>query len=482
MANYISTLPEVNVEPLGDIMLNFLIEKDHEDEYLDFKESLSISKDSPFAKVAKDIFAFSNWGGGFIIIGFRDRKNLLSENPEEKRNYLPILLPENFHIDQADLQSKFNAYSPEPLHIQYQEFFRNLEGADYKLAAIYVPPSTSVLKPLKDGFYVDEKGKRRQAFSAGAVLIRRGTQSVLASKEETSFVQRRAQTEGYRISVLSGQPDQIQEKIYSNLFEVTKIPKIIWTAYPKSADSVISGRVNNIPYSEVYTPWNNKIVTFTDLSNPKGPFWNEIETSSIQKEDITGWLNDTDKQRIVINLLNKEIRFLADRIGLLREEYRRQKFYYSCDGESRTETWSPRYRTSSTLTVAQRMWANQLGRYIFWHISVMARFRYIGNRLFLRLDPTLLITTDGRRAVFGEKEGTIITRLTYHRYNASYLNSLLFWISRFAEGKDSFSLAQGKIVVSAKPVESKINIGILSDRPVAEPPTEIPVEIEEDSP
>jgi hypothetical protein len=112
----------------------------------------------------------------------------------------------------------------------------------------------------------------------------------------------------------------------------------------------------------------------------------------------------------------------------------------------------------------------------------MARFRYIGNRLFLRLDPTLLITTNGRRAVFGEKEGTIITRLTYHRYNASYLNSLLFWISRFAEGKDSFSLAQGKIVVSAKPVESKINIGILSDRPVAEPPTEIPVEIEEDSP
>lgn len=462
-------------------MLDFLIEKDHEDTYLDFKETLSVSKDAPFAKIAKDIFAFSNWGGGFILIGFRERKTPLSSNPEEKRNFIPILLPENFHIDQADLQSKFNAYSPEPLNIQYREFFRNLDGADYKLAAIYIPPSTSVLKPTKDGSYTDEKGKKHQAFRLGAVLFRRGTQSIHASKEEISYIERRAQTEGYRISILSGQPDQIQEKIYSNLFEVTKIPKIIWTAYPKSIDSVISGRISNIPYSEVYVPWNNKIVTFSDLSNPKGPFWNEIETSSIRKEDLTEWLNDSDKQKIVIRLLNKEIRFLADKLGLLREEYRKQKFYYSCDGETRTETWSPRYRTSSTLTVAQRMWANQLKRYIFWHIAVIARFRYLGNRIFLRLDPTLIITANGRKAIFGAKEGTIITRLTYHRYNASFLNSLLFWISRFSEGKDIITLAQGKITVSARPVESTINIGILSDRPVAEPPHEIPVEIKEDT-
>jgi len=481
MANYISTLPEVNVEPLGDIMLDYLIEKDSEDEYLDFKETLSISKDAPFAKIAKDIFAFSNWGGGFIIIGFRERKKFRSINPEEKRSFIPILLPENFHIDQADLQTKFNSYSPEPLRIGYREFYRNFGGTDYKLAAIYIPPSTSVLKPSKDGFYLDEKGKRRQAFRAEVIFYRRGTQSILASKEEISFIQRRAQSEGYRISVLSGQPDQIQEKIYSNLFEVIKTPKTIWTAYPKSIDSAISGRVRHIPYSEVYVSWNNKIITFTDLSNPKGPFWNEIEINSIKKDDLTEWLNDHNKQKVIINLLNKEIRFLADKIGLLREEYRKQKFYYSCDGEARTITWNPRYRTSSTLTVAQRMWASQLNRYIFWHIAVIARFRYLGYRLFLRLEPTLIITINGRKAIFGPKEGTIITRLTYHRYNASYLNSLLFWISQFAEGKDTITLAQGKFLVSARSVESKINVGILSDRPAKEPLEEIPVEIEEDS-
>jgi hypothetical protein len=82
--------------------------------------------------------------------------------------------------------------------------------------------------------------------------------------------------------------------------------------------------------------------------------------------------------------------------------------------------------------------------------------------------------------LFGAKEGTIITRLTYNRYNSSYLNSLLFWISRFARGRENIELARGKIIVSARPAESRINVGIVYDRPTAEPVWESPeVEIAE---
>jgi hypothetical protein len=68
-------LPEVKVEPLGDLMLDFLIDRDNESAYVDFKEVIDISKEGPFAKIAKDIFALSNYGGGFILIGFKERKN-----------------------------------------------------------------------------------------------------------------------------------------------------------------------------------------------------------------------------------------------------------------------------------------------------------------------------------------------------------------------------------------------------------------------
>jgi hypothetical protein len=80
-----------------------------------------------------------------------------------------------------------------------------------------------------------------------------------------------------------------------------------------------------------------------------------------------------------------------------------------------------------------------------------------------------MLTNDGWKPTFGPKEGTVITRLTYNRYNDSYLNNLLFWISRFSEGKEEISLSNGQLIISAKLLDTKINVGILHDRPTAEP-------------
>jgi len=217
----------------------------------------------------------------------------------------------------------------------------------------------------------------------------------------------------------------------------------------------------------------NRIVTFNDVSEPQSPMWGVVEPESVRMEELSAWLADDDKQRVIIQLLNKELAFLAKRLGL-RQETRKTKFmklkwlpkfYYPCYRDNRIETWKPRFRKSSDLVVAQRMWAQQLKRFIYWHVAVKAKFMYLGQRLFLRLVPTLVITDNGRDVI---TEGTIITRLIYNRYNSSYFNSLLFWISRFAEEKENIGLAGGKILVSAKPAESRVNAGILFDRPTAE--------------
>jgi len=458
-------------------MLNFLIDRDKEEAFLDFKETIKIDKDSPFSKIAKDIFAFSNYGGGFILVGFKERKTKLDSNLESKRHFLPMGLSEDFHIDQADLQSKFNSYSENPINIDYHEFFTHIEGSEYKLAAIYIQPSTSILKPIKDGAYTDNKGKNKLAFRVGNVLFRRGTQSIIASKEEEQYIKKRAEKEGYKISVLSGNPDQVKETLYSNLFEVTKTPKFIWTA--KTLNE-FDEKERHIPYTETYTFWNKQLITFSDVSSKQCPLNGLVDLSSVEKHELSEWSEDSDKQRMVVYLLNKELRRLANRLELVQEE-KRDKFYYFCEGEFRVVTWKPRFKASSSLKVAQRMWANQLKRFIFWHLAVIARFTYLGGKLFMRLEPTLLITDDGHMAIFGSKEGTIITRLIYNKYNSSYLNSLLFWISKFAEGKENFFLAQGKIEVSAKPSTTDVTMGILSDKPTAELMQEVPdIQLEED--
>jgi hypothetical protein len=458
-------LPEVNTEPLGDLILNFLIDKDDEKAFIDFKETISIDKDYPFAKIAKDIFAFANYGGGYILVGYRENHRPKSNSKEVARVFDPIGLPPDFHIDQATLQEKFNAYSESPIEIGYREFTREVDGEPRKFAAIYIPASTCVMKPIKDGLYTDYRGKNKLAFNKGTVFIRRGTQSIPASNDEINWIRKRAMTQGYKISILSGKPDEIQENIVSNLFEVVKMPEVIW-----SADNQVATNEpipNGDSLSKISVQWNNKAVSFSEYTISKPDLSKSIIPNTIRKEVISEWLRNPDKKRVIIWLHNKELSALAVRLGML-EEPQKHKFYYACNGESRTETWKPRFRNSSTLTVAKRLYAKQLGKSIFGHLAFIAHFTQLDNKLFLVLKPTIQLTEDGQKAIFGAEEGTVITRLVYNKYNSSYYNNILFWAYKLSEGRSVFSIADGKIVISAKPVESKINVGISWDKPSSE--------------
>jgi hypothetical protein len=92
------------------------------------------------------------------------------------------------------------------------------------------------------------------------------------------------------------------------------------------------------------------------------------------------------------------------------------------------------------------------------------------------------LTDDGRRAIFGAKEGTVITRLTYNKYNSSFLNSILFWVYILAEGGDQIAIAGGEVKIVAKPKSSIVEVGILSDKPASETMLESPeIEVEEPS-
>jgi hypothetical protein len=372
-------LSEVNVDPLGDTMLDFLIDMDQEEAFIDFKETLSTSKSYPFPKIAKDIFAFSNYGGGFLLIGFKERKTPLDSSKNlashEKRRFLPVGLPTDYCVDSADLQSKFNAYCINPITLFYKEFTRSFGGVELKFAALYIPGAIKTLTPSKDGLYKDEQGKSHQAFNANIVLFRRGTQSVPATVEEIEFIKSRASRSEYRLSVIDGRPDEISETLYSNLLEVKQVPERVWSG---SLGDDFRYKQHGIPQSIVYITWDGKAITFSDLSQLNNPLRRTLEISTITCQNTAAWLTDQDKQDVIIWLLNKELVYKASCIRLQKED-RKNKFYFPCDSENRKETWTPRYRKTSALSVAQRMWASQLNRFIWWHLAVSARFHFING-------------------------------------------------------------------------------------------------------
>ncbi len=131
-------LTEAESEPLDDHVIDFLIGHDKEETYLDFKETISITRDYPFSELAKDFLASLNYGGGWVLVGFRDKpKSTLEEDKKWKRQYIPVGLPPDFHVDQADLQTKYNSYCVHPVTILYSEFHRNLGNGERKFAVIY---------------------------------------------------------------------------------------------------------------------------------------------------------------------------------------------------------------------------------------------------------------------------------------------------------------------------------------------------------
>lgn len=451
---------EVEAEPLSEYAIDFLMNRKNETPYLDFKLTIDIKKESDFPEIAKDIFAFSNYGGGWILIGWKE---------EKKNQFTPIGLFEDYSVDQATLQEKFNSFVDEPLELLYKEIRKVVNGQERRFGFIFIPPSHKILIPNKEGRY--KKGdKERIVFRRGDIFYRRGTQSIQPSAQENEILKRRIEKEKYRMSILSGEPDEIEEEIYSNLFEV-KIPKYVYFGSKKLYDDI---SINTLLKQEGVFPefyykfkeWNNKILTFENLYDEKNSYSKLVDNTQISRESVDVWLADQDKSNLIIELLYRELIHFAISKKIYYSE-KRDKLYYPIGKEKdkRKEQWGGRY-TKSTRTVVAKMWAGQLGKSVYCHTACYASFKRIGSKIFLEVLPTFILTDDGSRPISGFEEGTVITRLSYNKYNNSYLNTILFWIHQLGDGKNI--KITDYIEIESEPVKARMSVGILFDIPSSE--------------
>ena len=438
-------------EPLDDIVVDFILSQRRETAELDFKLTLNIRKSSDFVKIAKDIFAMSNYGGGHLVFGFKETKT---------GSFDPVGLPPDFHVDQATLQEKFNSYSNEPLALGYKEIEKVVGEQTKRLAVIYVPPSTIILKPIKHATYTD-RGKVRLAFRRDEILFRRGTQSVQASQNEIKFIEKRVKDTEYKISLLIGKPDRIMENLYGNFFKVVELPSYIFEAEIPKNIRFMFFETKDTPYIRQ----GEKFYSFCNLNGE--PFKKYIRSGSLSKYDVSEFLETQDRRILLIWLLNSEIRNAALKKGLRYDWKNKNIYFYPTDELERYEIWKSRYRKARKL-VAKKIYVRQLKRSLFAHDAAIIAFQLVGTDLYLKILPTIVLTHDGYETIRGFREGPVKTRLSYNKFNDAYLNLLLFWISRFKlVGKKTVDL-DGRILISTKPVTIKLGWGIMKDRPSTE--------------
>jgi len=438
--------------PLDDIVIDFILSQKRETAELDFKLTLDTRKDSDFAKIAKDIFAISNYGGGYILFGYKETRT---------GTFDPMGLPPSFHVDQATLQEKFNSHSNDPLTIGYREVEKEVDGERRKFAVIYVPPSATVLKPIKYGVYSDSTGKVKKAFSQDEILFRRGTQSVHASQNEIKFIERRANETEYRIGLLSGKPDEVKENLYGNFFEVTKLPSDIFEAELPRNIRFSSFEIKDTPFIRQ----GEKIYSFCNLGEE--PFGKYITNGSLRKHELSHFLESQDRRILLTWLLNLEIRNAALKKGLRYDWRNKNVYFYPADTRERYESWETRFKKSTRL-VAKELYISQLKRSLFAHSAALISFSLIGTKFYLKILPEIVLTHDGYDTIQSFREGPVKTRLSYSQYNDAYLNLVLFWISRFRSADRKSIDFNGRILVSPEPVTVKLDVGLRSDRPSEE--------------
>lgn len=438
--------------PLDEIVIDFMLSQKRETAELDFKLTLDIHKDSDFAKIAKDIFAMSNYGGGYLLFGFQETKTGTFE---------PAGLLPDFHVDQATLQEKFNAYTSTPLSIGYVEVEREIDGQKRKFAVIYVPPSTEVLKPIKYGVYDDPAGKVKKAFSKDEILFRRGTQSIHASQKEIKFIEQRASETEYKIGLLSGKPDDVKENLYGNFFEVTKMPSNIYEAE-------LPGNIRFSFFETKETPFirqGERVYSFCDLGQE--PFGKYITAGTFREHELASFLETQDKRILLTWLLNSEVRNAAIRKGLRHDHWDKNVYFYPTDGRERYEAWRTSFKKSSRL-VAKEIYITQLRRSLFVHPAALISISLVGTKFYLKILPEIILTHDGYETIQGVREGPVKTRLSYNQYNDTFLNLVLFWISRFKSIDGKSVDINGRIFASLEPVTVALDVGLRSDRPSEE--------------
>ena len=90
----------------------------------------------------------------------------------------------------------------------------------------------------------------------------------------------------------------------------------------------------------------------------------------------------------------------------------------------------------------------------------------IDRGLYLRLNPTMVVTTDGKTPETSIRARAFITSRSYGIYNRQQLNSILFWIDKLGGGED---VSMGhSFTISREPVQAHAAIGIAWDIPVAD--------------
>lgn len=285
-------------------------------------------------------------------------------------------------------------------------------------------------------------------------------------------------------SVIDAEPSPAAEFLSCNLLPVERLPTFVYSApvaaslrTPRTDGTVAlppkailrdiiresQEHAGRKPFTPAFRMVGDEIVSFHDLETEDSPCAPIIDRAQAARDRTEEWLSDPDDRRIVTSLLNMAVSRHAYRHSLKEDGERHFRFFFpSKDGSPWSITWTP-FQNRVPREVAGRR-KGPAGE--FWrHAAAYIMMTFLGNRFYLKIDPTWVFTTDGEHIMRGPEVGRLAVQWSGAERNLSLLYHIRFWshVLRDKAGPISIRAGDQSIELSAKPAFVKMAFGIPGD-------------------
>ena len=198
-------------DPLTKEIVAELIAYKEEDDRLDYKETIDISSEKQWLSLTKDISAFANTIGGYLLFGI-DNSSRITGLSREVANAIK---------DASKLQQKLNRHlDPHLSRLRAKEF----RFESNIIVAVYIPQSKGVTHLIsKLGKYKLPNGDEKTVLNLGTFYIRRTAGNHLGdSRDLDAVIERRI--DSFRESLIQKVARVVNSPEGSDVFILSKDP------------------------------------------------------------------------------------------------------------------------------------------------------------------------------------------------------------------------------------------------------------------
>ena len=275
-------------------------------------------------------------------------------------------------------------------------------------------------------------------------------------------------------------PDPTDEILPCNLLPVISAPEFVWVA--PLAKGIASDKaqikeeihrqlsaMGEPIYSPVFALNSGNVISFHDLGAEDGPFSTAVRSRETRRVPVASYVATPDTQRLFVNLLNMHIgrHCYSSRVGLVTApDDQRRRYFFPVDEEGRDKQF--RWRRSARPRTVAKQYRDREGQIIFCrHLAAELPIARLGNRLFLKIIPTWLFTTDGRAnsLMKGKRVGVLAMRWLGRERNVQILYHTRFWAYVLSQGRSVINVHAGdqSLLIDTQPAFVRLRFGIKDD-------------------